>query len=781
MSGISNHSDIPEKDYLQSDENESLLPFSGKDVPSDDEDEEVVVVGDTDDCGSILSASKTKAQGLGEVAEEFDPRSTLSKAAQKDTKQDEDKGVKLIVLAVCLFLFFDVGKLYMEPIGIKGLAVHSNFLVVLYALINVFLAPLVSLCFGVDKFKSIFQWSTLKNFAFPALFFGMQTVFGVVVPNYIPGSLKKVLGQIRIPLTALAGKFILGKGYTAAQWVAILAIFAGTFGFTYLTGSMGEDSSNFVLGLIFVILTNVCGVIGSLLSEKFLKRNKGTPFYVQKSQIEMWQLLVALTMWLVVMPYVMPEVLKIALDPYQVEVFREKNQFAPYRVVLETKGNTSYHAGVTHQKLQMDGTKVEGLATSIKEKNTLLNGLEIADSPDPDTIKAAKKELQNFKEEFTFEIENLNKAVSKQKKYIQKSQTGTKELFLGEEDFGQIFSLVKFVTDADIKSAKNEKNLTEVEIEQGTKSKEQLQEEEKNILDLEAALKVQKPYEGGEVKFGKYSACKDFNFQKVEELGSTQAKEANEFLVQEGENKIAYVDVSGLDKDLLEKLEQEQPNSIKEEKYMIKEKAKEFLSDQSMGRVFPALEKALFHSCDKDQPFFKVTLIEATSKPGEAESARVEMAEYNGSNTASKTITCLKSIDETDYQKSKVAKCTDGGENEYLLFPGITAVGEENDGALVTKIASRFGFGYNRFPWIMPLITLLSIVMSIGQGWTSGWVTKILSSLMKNMLGAVAMGVLVYIEMIGPNFFTDILEIKKLIATAIVFLAAVGFVLAPKK
>jgi hypothetical protein len=152
----------------------------------------------------------------------------------------------------------------------------------------------MTICFmgGKAGMAKMFEWQLLKGYWVPAAFFAVGQLFNLMQNVFISGSTRKVFSQLRILLTALLSKFIMGTGYTSLQWLMISSIVVSVFQFQFLTDSSPNPlaGSTVITGFIFSIMSNVCAVLGSLLGEKHMKATKKLPFYLQKFQFELWTL-----------------------------------------------------------------------------------------------------------------------------------------------------------------------------------------------------------------------------------------------------------------------------------------------------------------------------------------------------------------------------------------------------------------------------------------------------------------------------------------------------------
>lgn len=210
-------------------------------------------------------------------------------------KQEDEQPWFLAPLVVALFLFFDVGKILGEKVAQGphgGNTINSSLLNNYIIVINVILAfslTVFFMGFGPGMAK-MFEWELLSGYALPSAFFAVAQLFNLLQNNFLESSARKVFSQLRILLTALLSKVIMGAGYTTLQWMMLVAITLSVFQFLFLTSSEAAPLSGdqIPIGLVFSVISNVCAVLGSLVGEKHMKATKKLPFYLQKFQFESW-------------------------------------------------------------------------------------------------------------------------------------------------------------------------------------------------------------------------------------------------------------------------------------------------------------------------------------------------------------------------------------------------------------------------------------------------------------------------------------------------------------
>lgn len=108
---------------------------------------------------------------------------------------------------------------------------------------------------------------------------------------HVHGSVKAVISQIRLPLVALIGTFILGHRQTALQWTLIMGVTVSVMGYSVVSVKGTERIST--IGIWLIVFQSSCAAIGTTVSEFTLKRMK-FPFCVQMSQARFINCLVSL-------------------------------------------------------------------------------------------------------------------------------------------------------------------------------------------------------------------------------------------------------------------------------------------------------------------------------------------------------------------------------------------------------------------------------------------------------------------------------------------------------
>jgi hypothetical protein len=97
--------------------------------------------------------------------------------------------------------------------AVMGQGVNTNWCITMYSIVNLALAPAITWWFdGKDGLRQLFIWEKLKCFMWPALIFALSMGVNLMQSNFLSAGTKKVLTQLRIPLTAFMSRYILGVG-----------------------------------------------------------------------------------------------------------------------------------------------------------------------------------------------------------------------------------------------------------------------------------------------------------------------------------------------------------------------------------------------------------------------------------------------------------------------------------------------------------------------------------------------------------------------------------------
>ena len=122
----------------------------------------------------------------------------------------------------------------------------------------------------------------------------------------VPGSVAKVIAQLKVPISAWVSKLILSKKHTFNQWIAIYLQLLSVSVFLIIRqgGDKPTSASEIMIfmGMVFGVVNTLFAVTGAVMNEKVFKKAKQRPFIVQKFHVEVSQLCVCV-LFLYLFPY----------------------------------------------------------------------------------------------------------------------------------------------------------------------------------------------------------------------------------------------------------------------------------------------------------------------------------------------------------------------------------------------------------------------------------------------------------------------------------------------
>lgn len=154
----------------------------------------------------------------------------------------------------------------------------------------------VQLCLDMSR--------ALKMFPAAACFCTAQFCMLEALHTFNAGSLK-VMSQVNVPVTALLSWMILDRRYTAQQWSAIALLFASTIAFLqvrvfffrppYWSNSDVAQSAKHA-GVASFLMSISISCTASILAERMFNTTRKVPFYIQKTNLMLGELLTACLM-----------------------------------------------------------------------------------------------------------------------------------------------------------------------------------------------------------------------------------------------------------------------------------------------------------------------------------------------------------------------------------------------------------------------------------------------------------------------------------------------------
>ncbi|CAD7956152.1 unnamed protein product, partial [Amoebophrya sp. A25] len=209
---------------------------------------------------------------------------------------------------VVLYALSDTGKLITQSWYVSSdprLNVHSlNMTAKLFdVILSLLLAPLL---YGCDfAFRELFNWQEIVANALPSLGLALTQALHMIQLFFVTAG-ETIIGQLRIPLTALASRYVLKKAYSWAQWMPLIVITCAVllFQLTKLNVKRDEDQKNLLYGSCIGFASCLFAVLSFLYREGLMKARNKTPFVIQNFQFNITMVIWHLTLGLLVFPQV---------------------------------------------------------------------------------------------------------------------------------------------------------------------------------------------------------------------------------------------------------------------------------------------------------------------------------------------------------------------------------------------------------------------------------------------------------------------------------------------
>jgi len=230
-------------------------------------------------------------------------------------------GLLMQVGLFTVYVSLDCGKTIFNSMALKGkLMIVAQSIPICQALLQV----VIGLCtafsmLGKPALAEAFNGRKILKFLPLAVVFSAAQSFNVLSYTVLSGGTIKILGQVRLLQTALLSKFILGKSYQLTQWtvIGLIVLSAANFclgkeddkmrwkcfdelkenrtlipqacamgDFHGAADASQEVGKSMALGMGYVFTYLILSDIGSILCERFLKDEEETPYYIQKTWME---------------------------------------------------------------------------------------------------------------------------------------------------------------------------------------------------------------------------------------------------------------------------------------------------------------------------------------------------------------------------------------------------------------------------------------------------------------------------------------------------------------
>jgi len=224
-------------------------------------------------------------------------------AASGELANVQRTGSAFIFALITAYILCDVGNFLSAELASNkgtGEGYHKETVTICTSTISVVIGVVYCWCTTDRNNKSTTPWRevqkcfALKNVfnpwtAAPSLFFAISSISMLEAFDSLDAASIKLVGQVKLPLAALAARFILKKEYSRSQWFTMLMICCACACFTALTIGVGK-----VDGLLNVSTMVICNVFATLCAEKRFKES-GLPFVVIMTNIRIGEIFFALT------------------------------------------------------------------------------------------------------------------------------------------------------------------------------------------------------------------------------------------------------------------------------------------------------------------------------------------------------------------------------------------------------------------------------------------------------------------------------------------------------
>lgn len=284
-------------------------------------------------------------------------------------KDDASQPVVIVVSIVAVYILADVMKNVLDRLVLHDTGINPSYVTGVAGILHIILAFALTLFFNkMEGIRSIFNKQSLLQYMLPAGCFCLSQGVGLMVSQFIDAGTKKVLNQLRIPITAVVGRFVMNKGYTPLQWMAVIMISISALVFDKLRASPEESwqkgnkagGDSFTAGFTCSLLCSFFACLGSVVSEKFLKKGGKVAPWIQKAQIELCQMCFNVCSTFIIYPYVFGKGWHLLTgDP----AIYNGNSFMNYKTQLIAFNPTLPIAGVSNVDIKTftEKTKTDNL------------------------------------------------------------------------------------------------------------------------------------------------------------------------------------------------------------------------------------------------------------------------------------------------------------------------------------------------------------------------------------------------------------------------------------
>jgi UDP-sugar transporter A1/2/3 len=211
------------------------------------------------------------------------------KGEQRSSDQDSHSaGVNLVAIG-CLIIFVSLGIAQAISIrlsvGGNGLGYDASAAVTAAEGIKFVFSVAWLVCFNRDSIPMPTaipaSWASESSILFlVAVGFAIQNQVAFLAIERLGASLFAILGNLKIVFTCIFMRLILGKRFTALQWMAVymLTISAAILKLPFLLsggsqGGMEEDSHNLAIGFALMVFSTSSSGLCAVVNEMVLKRD----------------------------------------------------------------------------------------------------------------------------------------------------------------------------------------------------------------------------------------------------------------------------------------------------------------------------------------------------------------------------------------------------------------------------------------------------------------------------------------------------------------------------
>eukprot|EP00392_Amoebophrya_sp_AT5.2_P018192 g18669.t1 len=167
--------------------------------------------------------------------------------------------------------------------------------------ISVVLTPIL---FGSAGARELFSWAEIWSNMLPSLGLAFTQGLQLIQLFFLtPG--ETIIGQLRIPLTAICSAWVLRKPYSKEQWMPLITITCAVFLFQ-LVKYQGKDTlgaASLVIGCCLGLTSCLAAVLSFLYRESLMKKSSATSFIIQNFQFNISMFVWHVGLCFVVFPY----------------------------------------------------------------------------------------------------------------------------------------------------------------------------------------------------------------------------------------------------------------------------------------------------------------------------------------------------------------------------------------------------------------------------------------------------------------------------------------------